>query len=80
MRELIRRYGKDLSESDIDHLHMLVGDWQVLSDIGSADLILWIPDDRGRFVALAHARPGSGFTITWMMWWGCRLLRNVPGC
>lgn len=63
MRELIRQYGKDLSESDIDHLHMLVGDWQVLSDIGSADLILWIPDDQGRFVAIAHARPGSGFTI-----------------
>lgn len=63
MRELIRRYGKDLSESDIDHLHMLVGDWQVLSDIGSADLILWIPDGRGRFVAIAHARPGTGFTI-----------------
>lgn len=63
MRELIRRYGRDLSESDIDHLHLLVGDWQVLSDIGSADLILWIPDGQGRFVAIAHTRPGSGFTI-----------------
>ncbi len=63
MRELIRRYGQDLSEGDIDHLHMLVGDWQVLSDIASADLILWIPDGQGRFVAIAHARPGSGFTI-----------------
>lgn len=63
MRELIRRYGQDLSDSDSDHLHMLVGDWQVLADIGSADLILWIPDDQGRFVAIAHTRPGSGFTI-----------------
>ena len=63
MRELILRYGKNLSEGDIAHLHMLVGDWQVLSDIASADLILWIPDDRGRYLAIAHTRPATGFTI-----------------
>ncbi|WP_071129606.1 sensor histidine kinase [Varibaculum massiliense] len=63
MRELILRYGKNLSEDDIAHLHMLVGDWQVLSDIASADLILWIPDDRGRYLAIAHTRPATGFTI-----------------
>ena len=32
-----------LGAADIDHLHRLAGDWQLLSDLSFADLLLWVP-------------------------------------
>ena len=38
-----------LDGPDLEWLHLLVGDWQVLSDLAFADLVLWLPtDDDGR--------------------------------
>ncbi|MGO1318503.1 MAG: histidine kinase N-terminal domain-containing protein, partial [Cellulomonadaceae bacterium] len=62
MSELISRHA-ELGEPDVDWLHLLVGDWQVISDLAFADLILWLPTQDGRFVAIAHCRPSTGATV-----------------
>ena len=52
-----------LSEQDIDWLHLLLADWQVLADLAAADLVLWLPADDGRFIAAAHCRPATSSTV-----------------
>jgi two-component sensor histidine kinase len=50
-----------LSALDAEWLHLLVGDWQLLSDLSFADLVLWLPEDDGSaWVAGAHVRPVTG--------------------
>jgi two-component sensor histidine kinase len=52
-----------LSEADIDWLHALVSDWQLLADLSFADLVLWAPLRKGTgWVALAQMRPTTGPT------------------
>jgi two-component sensor histidine kinase len=52
-----------LTEPDIDWLHALVSDWQLLADLSFADLVLWAPlRDRPGWVALAQMRPTTGPT------------------
>ncbi|PFG19169.1 sensor histidine kinase [Serinibacter salmoneus] len=62
MSDLISRHGS-LSAREADWLHLLVGDWQVISDLAFADLVLWLPDGNGGFVAVAHCRPSTGGTV-----------------
>jgi two-component sensor histidine kinase len=50
-------------EADIEWLHLLVGDWQLLADLAFADIVLWVPSSDGSFVAVAHARPSSSATL-----------------
>ncbi|MCU1527465.1 MAG: ATPase, partial [Frondihabitans sp.] len=50
-------------EADIEWLHLLVGDWQLLADLAFADIVLWVPTEDGSFVAVAHARPSSSATL-----------------
>ena len=52
-----------LSEKDLDWLHLLRADWQVLADLAAADLVLWLPADDGRFIAAAHCRPATSSTV-----------------
>ena len=33
----------ELGAPDVEWLHLLVGDWQLLSDLSFADLVLWVP-------------------------------------
>jgi two-component system, sensor histidine kinase PdtaS len=51
----------DLSEADAEWLRLLVGDWQLLSDLSFADLVLWVPVPDG-WLAVAHVRPTTGAT------------------
>ncbi len=52
-----------LSEADIEWLHALVSDWQLLADLSFADLVLWAPLRKGTgWVALAQMRPTTGPT------------------
>ena len=53
-----------LDGEDIDWLHSLVSDWQLLADLSFADLILWTPrlDGEG-WVAIAQMRPTTGPTV-----------------
>jgi two-component sensor histidine kinase len=50
-------------EADIEWLHLLIGDWQLLADLAFADIVLWVPTTDGSFVAVAHARPSSSATL-----------------
>ena len=57
-----------MSGQDMEWLHSLVSDWQLLADLSFADLILWVPlrgpeDARGSgWVAVAQMRPTTGPT------------------
>src|SRR5699024_10141623 len=58
-----------LSGPAVDHLQLLVADWQLLADLAFSDLLLWVPmssdsgdDDQPRFVCAAHARPTTAPT------------------
>ena len=54
----------DLEPADVEWLHLLVGDWQMLSDLSFADLVLWVPDRAtDGWVAVAHCRPSTGPTV-----------------
>ena len=42
LNDLARRHTA-LTSADIDWLHALVSDWQLLADLSFADLVLWAP-------------------------------------
>ena len=58
-----------LSPDQIHRLRELVADWQLLSDLSFADLILWVPLRKDfkswptGYVAVAHIRPTTAATI-----------------
>ncbi|KAB1663201.1 sensor histidine kinase [Pseudoclavibacter sp. CFCC 13611] len=51
-----------LVTEDLDWLHSLIGDWQMIADMALADLILWLPTNDGQYEAVAHARPSGSPT------------------
>ncbi len=51
-----------ISEADLDWLHALVSDWQLLADLSFADLVLWAPLAAGGWLALAQIRPTTSPT------------------
>jgi two-component sensor histidine kinase len=70
LRDLVEEHTR-LRRADIDHLHRLAGDWQLLSDLSFADLVLWVPIDSGvrttrtgapAFVCVAQVRPTTAAT------------------
>lgn len=62
LSDLVQAQGRS-SAADIEWLHLLVGDWQLLADLAFADIVLWVPSSDGSFVAVAHARPSSSATL-----------------
>lgn len=62
MNELVRQHTA-LGDSDLEWLHLLVSEWQLLSDLSFADLVLWVPTRDGtRYVSVAQMRPNTGPT------------------
>jgi two-component sensor histidine kinase len=65
LRDLVEEH-TDLGPADIDHLHRLAGDWQLISDLSFADLVLWVPARGGwsppGFVCVAQVRPSTAPT------------------
>jgi two-component sensor histidine kinase len=62
LNDLARRY-TSLTPADVEWLHALVSDWQLLADLSFADLVLWAPlQDRSGWVVLAQMRPTTGPT------------------
>src|SRR5690606_33709095 len=53
---------RGLSEKERDWLQHLVGDWNLLSDLLRADLVLWLQAEEGPR-AVAHCRPATGSTV-----------------
>src|SRR3954471_2600649 len=60
MDDLLREHG--VHGADVDLLHRLVGDWQLLADLSFADLLLFVPSAFDRFVVVAQMRPTTGPT------------------
>ena len=59
-----------LSDDEVNHLQRLVGEWQLVSDLSFADLVLWVPialpdgeaGSIGAFLCVAQCRPTTGPT------------------
>jgi two-component system, sensor histidine kinase PdtaS len=52
----------ELADPDVEWLRLLVGDWQLLSDLSFADLVLWVSAPAG-WLAVAHVRPTTGAPV-----------------
>jgi two-component sensor histidine kinase len=50
----------DLAPAEVEWLQLLVGDWQLISDLSFADLVLWVPGGLEGWLAVAHVRPTTG--------------------
>ncbi|EST38640.1 ATPase [Streptomycetaceae bacterium MP113-05] len=62
MNDLVRQHTA-LGSADLEWLHLLVSEWQLLSDLSFADLVLWVPTlDGSRYVSVAQMRPNTGPT------------------
>jgi two-component system, sensor histidine kinase PdtaS len=62
LSDLVLAQGRS-DEADVEWLHQLVGDWQLLADLAFADIVLWVPSADNSFVAVAHARPSGSATL-----------------
>jgi two-component system, sensor histidine kinase PdtaS len=76
LRDLVEEH-TTLGKIEVEHLHRLAGDWQLIADLSFADLLLWVAVDPGRhgeadhesepnprpsFVCVAQVRPTTGPT------------------
>jgi two-component system, sensor histidine kinase PdtaS len=63
LSSLARRH-TNLSDREVEHLHHLVADWQLLADLNFADLLLFGSlRDREAYVVLAQVRPYPAQTL-----------------
>jgi len=67
--ELLLKGRSPMSPEQLHRIHELTADWQMLSDLSFADLILWVPlrkDSKSwptGHVAVAHIRPTTAATV-----------------
>jgi two-component sensor histidine kinase len=47
----------------VDHLHALVGEWQLLADLSFADYLMWVRRDDGVLACVAQVRPNTAPTV-----------------
>jgi len=47
----------------VDHLHAVVGEWQLLADLSFADYLMWVRRDDGALVCVAQCRPNTASTV-----------------
>lgn len=47
----------------VDHLHAVVGEWQLLADLSFADYLMWVQRDDGMVVCVAQVRPNTAPTV-----------------
>src|ERR1700686_1468369 len=43
----------------VDHLHAVVGEWQLLADLSFADYLMWVGRDDGALGCVAQCRPNT---------------------
>jgi two-component system, sensor histidine kinase PdtaS len=62
LRDLLEEH-TSLDVAEVEHLHRLAGDWQLVSDLSFADLVMWaaVGSDR-EFVCVAQVRPTTAPT------------------
>jgi two-component sensor histidine kinase len=47
----------------VDHLHAVVGEWQLLADLSFGDFLMWVRRDDGAMVCVAQVRPNTAPTV-----------------
>jgi two-component sensor histidine kinase len=47
----------------VDHLHAVVGEWQLIADLSFADYLMWVRRDDGVLVCVAQVRPNTASTV-----------------
>lgn len=47
----------------VNHLHAVVGEWQLLADLSFADYLMWVRRDDGMLVCVAQVRPNTAPTV-----------------
>ncbi len=47
----------------VDHLHAVVGEWQMLADLSFADYLMWVRRDDDYLVCVAQVRPNTASTM-----------------
>lgn len=47
----------------VDHLHAVVGEWQLLADLSFADYLMWVRRDDEQLVCVAQVRPNTAPTV-----------------
>jgi two-component sensor histidine kinase len=52
-----------LPGNSVDHLHAVVGEWQLLADLSFADYLMWVRRDDGVLVCVAQCRPTTAPTV-----------------
>ena len=62
LSDLLAEHTK-LTGGEVDHLQMIVAEWQLLSDLSFADLLLWVPiEESAEYLCVAQARPTTAPT------------------
>ncbi len=49
-----------LEPAEIEWLHLVVGDWQLVADLAFSDLVLWVQGGQAGWQTVAHVRPNTG--------------------
>ncbi|WP_193598531.1 sensor histidine kinase [Microbacterium sp. YJN-G] len=62
LSDLVHAQGR-LTDADVEWLHRLAGDGQLLADLASADIVMWIETADSSFVAVTHSRPSGAATL-----------------
>jgi two-component sensor histidine kinase len=47
----------------VDHLHAVVGEWQLLADLSFGDFLMWVCREDGTLVCVAQCRPNTASTL-----------------
>ena len=59
LAEHLRRLST-FEDADVEWLHLVVGDWQLIADLSFSDLVLWVPGGPDGWRTVAHVRPNTG--------------------
>ena len=62
LSDLVYAQGRS-SQADVEWLHRLAGDGQLLADLAFADIVIWVPTSDDSFIAVAHTRPSGAATL-----------------
>lgn len=62
LSDLVYAQGRSTA-ADVEWLHRLAGDGQLLADLAFADIVIWVPTAEDSFIAVSHTRPGGAATL-----------------
>lgn len=62
LSDLLYAQGRS-TPADVEWLHRLAGDGQLLADLAFADIVIWVPTADDSFIAVAHTRPSGAATL-----------------